>query len=236
MRVQQWIMVAALALTPAFAAAQGATTTGTTTATTTSTAQSITTIDDDDVGVGGWFGSVNVGSDFGRDAEHQSLDYGGSLGYSNGWLGAEVLAGFTPNFEMRDNFLGEDPQVNNYMFNLIGSVPIGIGAQFRPYVSGGLGLVTLRSDVLSGNTDVLNETAKPTDSQMGGNIGFGVMGFSGNWGLRGDVRYVRAFRDDQLQDTFGQTDSNTTPQSQLANVMLSGLDFWRANIGLAFRW
>ena len=233
MRVQQWIMVTALALTPALAAAQDTTTTATTN---TTTSQTQTYDDDDDVGVGGWFGSLNVASDFARDVEERSMGFGGTLGYSNGWLGAEVIADFTPNFAIRNNFLGEDPQVNNYMFNLIGSVPVGIGAQFRPYVSGGLGLVTLRSDVLSGNVSAIEETAKPSDSQMGGNIGFGVMGFGGNWGIRGDVRYIRAFRDDQLESAFGQSDSNTTPASQLANVMLSGLDFWRANIGLAFRW
>jgi outer membrane protein with beta-barrel domain len=231
MRVQQWIMVAALALMPALAAAQE----GTTATTNTTTAQSLS-YDDDDSGVGGWFGSLNVGSDFARDVEDRSMDFGGTLGYSNGWFGAEVLAGFTPNFAIRNNFLGEDPQVNNYMFNLIGSAPIGRGSQFRPYVSGGLGIVTLRSDMLNGNTDALNETAHPSDSQMGGNVGFGVLGFSGGWGLRADVRYIRAFRDDELQNSIGLTDSNTTPTSQLANVMLSGLDFWRANIGLAFRW
>jgi hypothetical protein len=235
MKVQQWMMAAALALVPAFAAAQEGSATATATTNTTTT-QSVSYDDDHDSGIGGWFGSLNVGSDFARDVEDNSMNFGGTLGYSNGWFGGEFLADFTPNFAIRNNFLGEEPQVNSYMFNLIGSIPGGGVAQFRPYVSGGLGMVTLRSDVLSGNTNGLNEQLHPSDTQMGGNVGFGFMGFGGNWGLRGDVRYFRAFRDDQLNTVIGTTDANSTPQSQLANVMLSGLDFWRANIGLAFRW
>jgi hypothetical protein len=234
MRVQQWIMVATLALVPALAAAQEGATSGTAT-TNTARAQSLS-YDDHDNGPGGWFGSLNVGSDFARDVEDNSMNFGGTLGYSNGWFGGEFLADFTPNFDIRNNFLGEMPQVNSYMFNLIGSVPGGRIAQFRPYVSGGLGMVTLRSDVISGNTTALNEQTHPSDTQAGANFGFGAMGFGGNWGIRGDVRYFRAFRDDQLQTVVGTTDQNRTPQEQLANVMLSGLDFWRANIGLAFRW
>lgn len=231
MRAQQWIMAAALALMPALAAAQG-----TNTATTNTTTAQTLSYDDDDVGVGGWFGSLNVGSDFARDVEDNSMNFGGTLGYSNGWFGGEFLADFTPNFGIRNNFLGEDPQVNSYMFNLMGSIPGGRVAQFRPYVSGGLGMVSLRSDVISGNTDALNEQIHPSDTQLGSNFGFGAMGFGGNWGLRADVRYFRAFRDDQLNTVIGTTDANQTPAEQLANVMLSGLDFWRANIGLAFRW
>jgi hypothetical protein len=233
MRVQQWLMVAALVVTPALAAAQGATTT-----TTTTSGQTTTTADFDvDSDPGGWFASAFVGSDFAQDADGSSTDFGGSLGYTNGWIGGEFMAGFTPNFQLRNNILaGEEPQVNSYMMNLMVSVPVGDDFRFQPFVSGGLGAMTLRADLLSGDDDAIEETAQPSDTQWGSNIGFGLMGFAGNIGVRGDIRYFRAFTDSELRDAIGTTDSNTSASSQIANQVLSGLDFWRAHIGVAFRW
>jgi hypothetical protein len=240
MKVQEWLAVGALIALPTLATAQTTTgaTTGTTT-TTTTTAQT-TTFDDLDSDNGGWFASAFVGSDFGERAEGNSMDFGGALGYSNGWVGAELLAGFTPNFQLRNNILVEDPQVNSYMFNLMGSVPLGSERRWQPFVSGGLGAITLRSDLLSGDDDAFDETLDPDDSQVGGNVGFGIMGFAGGVGIRADVRYFRAFTDAAVEDALnldpGTIDPNSTPAGQTASAMLSGLDFWRANIGLAFRW
>jgi len=56
------------------------------------------------------------------------------------------------------------------------------------------------------------------------------MGFAGNVGVRGDVRYFRAFTNDTLATT------GTTPGDVFSRNLLSGLDFWRANIGVAIRW
>lgn len=244
MRVQQWLVAGALMAMPALAAAQttttGATTTTAPTKTTTTrtVAQTTTTADFDDLDsdVGGWFASAHVASDFGLDADSASVGFGGALGYTNGWIGGEFLAGFSPNFQVVNPLINDRPQINSYMANLIASVPIGDDRAWQPFVSGGLGALTLRSDALEPDDDAVSETFDPNDTQMGANVGFGVMGFARGVGLRADLRYFRAFRDDQLIDAFGQTDSNTTPASQTANAMLSGLDFWRANIGLAFRW
>ena len=245
MRVQQLLFAGALALMPALAAAQTTTTTtqpADTTTTTTQTTTQTTTADFDDLDSdpGGWFASAHVGSDFGEGADGNSMDFGGSLGYSNGWIGGEFLAGFTPNFQLRNNILFDEPSVNSYMFNLLAGVPVGDDVRFQPYVSGGLGALTLRSDALSGDDDLLDETLDPDDSQLGANIGFGVMGFGGNVGVRADVRYFRGFSDDSVEDALGldpgTIDPNSSGSGQLASSILSGLDFWRANIGLAFRW
>lgn len=240
MRVQQWLTTTVLVAMPALAAAQQPTetTTGAATATTTAnTAQPVTTAFDDlDSDVGGWFASAHVASDFGLDADSASVGFGGALGYTNGWVGGEFLAGFSPNFQVVNPLINDRPQINSYMANLIASVPIGDDRAWQPFVSGGLGALTLRSDALQPDDDAVSETFDPDDTQLGANVGFGVMGFAGAVGLRADVRYFRAFRDDQVIDAFGETDSNKTPQSQIANSILSGLDFWRANIGLAFRW
>ena len=252
MRVQQWVLTAALVAVPALAAAQATTTTTTpdstsTTQTTTTTAPQGTTqttttqtttrdVDIDDVdSTGGWFATAHVGSDFGESADSSSVDFGGSLGYTSGWFGAEFLAGFTPNFQMRNQFFSDEPQVNSYMFNLMAGVPMGADKNWQPFVSGGLGALTLRSDDLSGDdANDFNENFSSDDTQLGGNIGFGIMGFAENVGVRADVRYFRAFGDNALENAL-DLNPNTFDDSSPINV-LPGLDFWRANVGLAFRW
>jgi hypothetical protein len=255
MRVQQWMLTAALVAVPTLAAAQATTTTTTTTPDTTSTTQTTTTapqdttttsttqsttrnqadFDDVDSAPGGWFASAHVGSDFGQSADNSSVDFGGALGYTSGWLGAEFLAGFTPNFQMSNRLFVDEPQVNSYMFNLMAGVPMGSEKSWQPFVSGGLGALTLRSDDLSGDANnQFNENFASDDTQLGGNIGFGIMGFASNVGVRADVRYFRAFGDNALENALNLS-PGTFDDNSAINI-LPGLDFWRANIGLAFRW
>ena len=258
MRVQQWMLTAALAAVPTLAAAQATTTTTTTTPDTTSTTQTTQTtttspqdttttrttqsttgnkvdFDDVDSKPGGWFASAHVGSDFGQSVDNSSVDFGGALGYTSGWFGAEFLAGFTPNFQMRNRLFVDEPQVNSYMFNLMAGVPMGREKSWQPFVSGGIGALTLRSDDLSGDiNNEFNENFASDDTQLGGNLGFGVMGFASNVGIRADVRYFKAFGDNALENALN-LNPTTFDDSSPINI-LPGLDFWRANIGLAFRW
>ena len=255
MRLQQWVLTAAMVAVPALAAAQATTTTTTTTPDTTSTTQTSTTtapeetttkttqtttrnkvdFDDVDSSPGGWFASAHVGSDFGQSAANSSIDFGGALGYTSGWLGAEFLAGFTPNFQISNQLFIDEPQVNSYMFNLMAGVPVGSEKSWQPFVSGGLGMLTLRSDDLSGDvSNDFNENFATDDTQLGGNIGFGIMGFAQNVGIRADVRYFKAFGDNALESALN-LDPDTFDDSSAINI-LPGLNFWRANIGLAFRW
>ena len=209
--------------------------TSTTQPTTTRTQTTTADFDDVDSTPGGWFASANVGSDFGQSADDSSVGFGGALGYTSGWFGAEFLAGFTPNFQIRNQFFSDEPQVNSYMFNLMAGVPMGSEKNCQPFVSGGIGALTLRSDDLSGEVDNdFNENFASDDTQFGGNIGFGIMGFAQNVGIRADVRYFRAFGDNALEDALN-LDPGTFEDNSPINI-LPGLDFWRANIGLAFRW
>ena len=94
MRVQHWLLTAALVTVPALAAAQTTTTapgSTTTTQTTTTTRTNDVDVDFDDLDgdTGGWFASAHVGSDFGEEADGTSVDFGGALGYTSGWFGAE---------------------------------------------------------------------------------------------------------------------------------------------------
>jgi len=175
-----------------------------------------------------WLTSGFVGSSFGQDADDPSVDFGGTIGYLwRGVFGGEFQANFAPQFELpparRALLLGEKPWINSYMANAIAAIPVGTESRFQPYVSGGLGVLTLQSDVLPGQSGV-----DPDDSRFGGNIGAGVMAFWGPAGIRGDVRY------------FGGFDKDVNPEDELperiGTQVLSNLNFWRANIGVAFRW
>jgi hypothetical protein len=176
-----------------------------------------------------------IGSNFGADTNGTAVDFGGSLGYLwNGWVGGEFVAGFTPNFEVQNValFAGEKPQVNSYMFNAVGAASLGSDGEWQPFISGGIGAVTLRSNALNNGTgNTVSNVFAPDDTRPGGNIGGGIMAFAGAWGLRADVRYFRAFNTDQALVSSGSTTAAIAGSS-----VLPGLDFWRANIGLAVRW
>ncbi len=198
-----------------------------------------TTTKSDDTGGSSWFSATQsrwtaagfVGANYGASATSSSVDFGGQVGYLyRGFIGGEFLADFAPNFNLTNAFLADRPNVNAYMANVIVAAPLGPDAAIQPYVSGGFGGVQLRSSMLA----VANVPTSPqTDANQtrgGGDIGFGVMGFAGNVGVRGDVRYFRAFVNDTV------TTTGSSPADVFSQNLLSGLDFWRANIGIAVRW
>jgi hypothetical protein len=249
-----------------------------TTTTTTPPAQTTTTDSYSDHAPSRWMASGFIGSNYSNNSakmpggvnssssittfggattdtsDDNSLDLGFSVGYL--WrsvVGAEFLAGFTPNFNLANSLVASEasPEVNTYMFNVVGAVPLGADGQFQPYVSGGFGGITLRGATLAsgltatgGSSSVTNGNAvsnvfDPDESRGGGDIGAGIMAFMGNWGVRGDVRYFRAFsRDDETISTSTSTTTtgSGTTSSSVVTGLLPGLDFWRANIGIAFRW
>jgi hypothetical protein len=112
----------------------------------------------------------------------------------------------------------------------------------------------------------IDSTFNPDATRFGGDIGGGVMGFMGNWGFKADLQYFRTAgqyqtsADQTVVTTGGTTVSgSTTPgaganpptagpyvardtttsssaPSSLSDAVLSGLHFWRANIGVALRW
>ena len=177
-----------------------------------------------------WTASGFVGSNFGARADSASVDFGGQLAFLwRGAIGGEFLADFAPHFRINNVLLADNPNVNSYMVNVIGAVPIGSDARVQPYVSGGLGGIQLRSDMFNIGSTVPGTTTEASQTKFGGNVGAGVMAFTGNVGIRGDVRYYRAFNSDISTNA-------TTAADVFAQNLLSGLDFWRANIGIAVRW
>jgi hypothetical protein len=210
-----------------------------------------------------WIASGFVGASFGDGTEDTAANFGGSVGYLwNGWFGTEFAAGFTPSFQHRDGaFLADNASVNTYMVNAVGALPMGIDGQWQPFVSAGLGAMTLRSDILGEAFDGGQGAANIAgdENSFAGNIGLGLMTFAGNWGFRGDVRYFRAFgtlADNQFANAAGAGAAagggvgtqvvggpDAPPNGAAITAitaddvnLLDGLGFWRANIGIAYRW
>ena len=157
---------------------------------------------------------VDVGN-LGRDIDRGRAGLGVTAGAMGaGIFGAEFDFGYSPSFFGTDNDFGNNTVIS-VMGNIIIGIPIGgaSGGSVRPFVSGGAGL--LRSQI---DGDGLFNVSSSTN-QAGWNIGGGVMGFfNDHFGLRGEVRYLRAF--DNF--TFG-------------NVNLGTLNFTRLSIGAVFR-
>ena len=181
-----------------------------------------------------WTVAGFVGSNFGGNAVvDPSTSFGGQIAYLwRGVLGAEGIADFTPSFALNNVFLAENPRTNAYMGNVIFAMPLGGSGQWQPYVSGGAGSISLRAVVFNAllpHPTGTFVTGTSTDDQFkfGWDVGGGLMGFHGLIGFRADARYFK-------------TDTNTTSQTTALGVftdsLLTGLNFWRANIGIALRW
>jgi opacity protein-like surface antigen len=174
--------------------------------------------------VGGNFGgNANFGdfNDFDDEVERR-VNIGASLGWMGaGIVGVEVDLGWAPNFFQDTvgdaDFEFGDSNVTTLMANFMLGAPIGgqTGPGLRPYGVAGLGLV--RSSISGGTFfDDLHT------NDFGINVGGGVHGFfNDNVGLRGDIRYIRSLQDNEPDGEF--------------DLALSDFDFWRATVGLTFR-
>jgi hypothetical protein len=194
-----------------------------------------------------WIASAFVGTNFGSgrnsdldltDTTNQtsSINFGGQAAYLwGGYFGAEALVDFAPSFELNNVQFENNPTVNSYMANAIAAAPFGSNHQYIPYFSGGVGAVQLRSTIFvldPTNAPDINTigTISADGTRFGGDVGGGIMGFSGKWGFRGDLRYYKTSVDNNV-DLTDLGNGNLFTQS-----VLSGLAFWKANVGVAFRW
>ena len=170
---------------------------------------------------GGNFGGSADFGDFpdNDDAVERRMDFGASLGWNPKVVGFEIDFGYSPNF-FEDtagdrNFEFGDSNVTTIMANaIVGSQP---GSGFRPYASGGLGLI--RANVSSG-TGLFNDLST---NDLGINIGGGVNAQINDMiGIRGDLRYFRSLQDNEADNDF--------------DLDFGSFDFWRGSVGLVFRW
>jgi opacity protein-like surface antigen len=160
-----------------------------------------------------------AGVAFGTNADNSRGMFGVDAGgMGAGIIGGEVDFGYSPSFFGTENDFGHNTVID-LMANVIVGVPVGgtRGPGVRPYVSGGVGL--LRTQIDGGTIAQVSSS----NNMFGWNLGAGVMGyFADHFGLRGDVRYMRGFKD--LNTGVTRFDLNN-----------SQLHFWRASIGVVFR-
>src|SRR5215467_10061572 len=176
----------------------------------------------------------------GVDTADGGLTAGFQLGYLKRYVGGEFIGDFAPNFRMSSLLLAKNPTVNSWMFNAIGAVPIGSNQQFQPYGSGGIGGITMRSQTFAdsaipvitvdGTFATAQNTINTTRTAFAWNVGGGFFAYAGQWGIRADARWYKA-------QTFSTNNlNNGTVQSDFTQALLSGLSYWRANLGVSFRW
>jgi opacity protein-like surface antigen len=170
-----------------------------------------------------WLFTPNIGAGFGGDASgREHLSWGASIG----WMGAGVLGweadfAFTPEFFEGDDDdldLIDNSNVSTFMVNALVGVPVGgtTGGGFRPYFSGGIGL-------LQSSVEDAESLFEVNNNEFGFNLGGGAMGFmTDHVGFRGDIRYYRALSDPDEDNEF--------------DIAIGDFDFWRATGGVTFRW
>src|SRR5215475_13240577 len=124
-----------------------------------------------------WIASGFVGGNFANNADPTSPAFGGSVGYLwNGKWGGEFDAGFTPDFKLQSNFfgLGIKPMVNTYMANAVAAMPFGLDRRWQPFISGGIGAISLRSGMSASDVgSAIDNTFNPDATRFGGDIGGG---------------------------------------------------------------
>jgi hypothetical protein len=170
-----------------------------------------------------WLFTPNVGAGFGGSASgREHLSWGASVG----WMGAGILGweadfAFTPEFFEGDDDdvdLFDSSNVSSFMVNAIIGAPVGgtTGGGFRPYFSGGAGL-------LQSSVEDVEQLFEVSNSDFGINLGGGAMGFmTDHVGFRGDLRYYRSLSDPDEDNEF--------------DIDFGDFDFWRATGGVTFRW
>jgi opacity protein-like surface antigen len=180
----------------------------------------------DDYAENEWAVSGFVGPSFGSALDETETGFGGSVAYLyRRSIGAEALVAATPGIGTTEDTI-EDSGIDSYMGNVIAAMPLGADGAIQPFVSGGFGLMRLRALVPqtgAGSVEI-------DDSRFGGNIGAGLMWFKDRWGVRTDLRYYDALRDDE----FDLDDEVQLPASE-EGVLTDG-NFWRYNLGVAYRW
>lgn len=162
-----------------------------------------------------WLLTPFLGVTFGGDANDQHVNYGLSTAFLGaGVFGFEVDASITPEFFESATPAVDDSNVVTFMGNLMVSAPSATPG-LRPYASAGAGLIRFRATSVGNVFDV-------DDSSFGVNVGGGVIAQPGDRiGIRGDIRYFRRIQDSDAGDDL--------------DLDFSGFNFWRATLGVSFR-
>jgi len=153
--------------------------------------------------------SISVGAAHGGDVAERATTISGASAVveESGW-GAEL------DFSYAMDFAGvgfADSDVSSGMINVLWMRP---EPRWRPFVSGGVGIMRVRASIFEGVV-----AASTTDAAMNAGGGLLVV-FNDIVGVRGDVRYFRYF-----QTHAGLPLVNSGP-----------FDAWRTTIGVTYSW
>jgi hypothetical protein len=140
------------------------------------------------------------------NCEEKRLSWGLSIGKMNGAFGLEEDIAYTPNFFGKS--AAGDSAMLTMMSNLMFIIPAG---PIQPYAVVGLGL--MRPHLKFDSLTTLNKNVLGWD--FGGGLNIFV---THSFGLRGDLRRVRSFKDVTL-GVFGNDQ----------------IDFWRGSAGVTLR-
>ena len=161
-----------------------------------------------------------IGYNFGGDSancatlttcEEKHLNFGLSLMSASGVFGLEEEIGYAK------DFFGAVPGAENNVFTAMTNLATGVfTGPVQPYLLAGIGLIPTHVS--------LNPTATgaQTKNAFGYDLGGGINGFfSRGVGIRGDLRRLHTFQD--------------VPFLRANLVPSEKLDFWRASLGLTFK-
>ena len=145
-----------------------------------------------------------------NEAEPEFGNYvvGGAFTYNvNRWIGIEGEGGSLIGFEQRVNFNGAslEDQHTPWMFGYTGNVvvnPWGSDRPFVPFVTAGLGGLTMFESEEVANLGITSDTHFLT-----GNVGGGMKWFGGrHWGMRAEYRFMMVNGKETAPAFFGRED------------------------------
>lgn len=157
-----------------------------------------------------------VGTTSGNDQTHANAGMGISAGamVHKNWVGVEGEFSDALVFFKDDGFLTHR-RLLTAMGNVVVTVPYVRNEKFNLYATGGLGLIRPHIEEAGG-------FSKVEVNKLGFNVGGGIVGYlNKNVGVRGDLRYLHALKDDEARNAFG--------------IDFGAFGFWRTSAGVVIR-
>lgn len=176
-----------------------------------------------------WILTPHFGTTFGADTSGRPHAVMGAAltQFDEDAFGWELDVAFVPDFFAgrygTQDFTGSDSSVLSAMGNAIIGVPVAgqHRDRIRPYVSLGAGLIQMHVASPDGGGFFKTRTLEAAWNAGVGGIGF----LTSRIGLRGDIRYIRSFQDQQPSWTRG-LDVDVAP---------GNFDYFRGTVGLTVR-
>ena len=165
-----------------------------------------------------------IGFNFGGDSSNcASLttceDKRTNFGVSVGSMGSAL--GFEEDIAFATDFFGKVPGADNSVFTAMSNLLTGVGVgRVQPYVLIGIGLIRPHTSL-----KITQNVTEFQKNSLGYDLGGGINGyFTRHVGIRGDIRRFKTLQDVPILKTI----TNQVLQNDK-------LEFWRASLGLAFR-